>query len=378
MKTRIGIITTVLALSVSHGAMASSGPVAKVEDGLTLGGFLDFQAIMRDQDLDTGKYSRDTVFRTDSEIHITYQASTDNGLVYGAMIELEAGTTAADNNEGLNADKTYIFVQNDLGRLELGSTGDAAGRLSIDGASNAAAAGGVHGDYHLSVHFPDDASHHHIKAIYTPTLPLAHAHGISEDAAKISYYSPSFSGFQIGGSFIPDSGNGGTAAGFTSETDSGNFENVFNLAANYKTALDNHITLGFSVAGEFGDAEDATEEDLAAYTLGASVAFNHFSINGSYGDWGESTLSVGSASDDGKFWSLGAAYEYGHGNVSISYIDSEIDNNEMNNISLGADYQLAPGLTPYIEANFFDITPGDTTISSNDGTVVLIGTQINF
>ena len=52
--------------------------------------------------------------------------------------------------------------------------------------------------------------------------------------------------------------------------------------------------------------------------------------------------------------------------------------NETKNLVLGADYQLAPGFTPYVEAAFFELEDGVTTNTSNDGSVVLLGAELNF
>ena len=52
--------------------------------------------------------------------------------------------------------------------------------------------------------------------------------------------------------------------------------------------------------------------------------------------------------------------------------------NETQNIVVGADYQLAPGFTPYVEAAFFELDDGDTGNRDNDGSVVLVGAELNF
>ncbi len=52
-------------------------------------------------------------------------------------------------------------------------------------------------------------------------------------------------------------------------------------------------------------------------------------------------------------------------------------NNDFDNFVIGADYKLAPGLTPYAEVAFFDQDAVGTS-DDNEGTVVLLGTQLNF
>src|SRR5690606_24387431 len=131
--------------------------------------------------------------------------------------------------------------------VELGSNVDAGHLLSVDASSFARGTGGIHGILEEYIFLPeteeeeedeaaggDTHEHEHLHPfIIHPTLPLASRHGVSSDATKITYISPRFSGFQVGGSFIPDSGNVGSAAGFTTDRDDAQYENVVNLAAQY-------------------------------------------------------------------------------------------------------------------------------------------------
>ena len=379
MKYSLVITSLVLSsFSLSDAYAKGGGHSSSAPDGLSVGGSIDFQASYHDQDLESGGLTRNKHFRNDTEVHVGFRQTSDNGLKYGAVIELEADISAADNHEGLNADKTYIFLQGNPGRLELGGNSDAGHVLGVDASTNAVAAGGIYGDYYQYIYFPDDGSGHHVDAIYTPTLPLAHKHGASEDATKLTYYTPTFGGAQFGISLIPDSGDVGTATGFTGDSNSSQYENVVNAALNYKHEFNHDVSVVASAIGEFGEAETAAYEDLAAYALGLNVHYGHFSLGGSYGDWGDSTLSSTSTADDGGFWSLGAAYSAGDAGFSVSYLDSEVHDNDFSALSFGVDYLLAPGLTPYVEVTAFDLDVGDTTIAGNNGVVTLAGVQLNF
>lgn len=70
--------------------------------------------------------------------------------------------------------------------------------------------------------------------------------------------------------------------------------------------------------------------------------------------------------------------------LSLTYMDSEYEQasnasgfNDLSNIVVGADYKLAPGLTPYAEVSFYDLDSSGTTYD-NQGTTVLVGTQVAF
>ncbi len=107
-----------------------------------------------------------------------------------------------------------------------------------------------------------------------------------------------------------------------------------------------------------------------------NVSYAGLTVGGSFGDWNDSDQSAG-ATESSEYWTLGASYEFGPAAVSATFLDSEFEDNEFHNIVLGADYQLAPGLVPYIEVSFFEFDE-DGTDTDNEGTVVLIGTELTF
>lgn len=370
------LLGTTALVGLFAGSAFAQGPAVQI------GGFLDFQAGASDQDFDTsGPSSRDVKFQNDTEVHVKAEGKTDNGLGYGAVIELEADVTADGDGEGLNADKTYLFVESGFGRVEMGNNTDAAEALRVDGSSLARATGGIDGDYYDYVDLTGVAGSGlpggiapDVKFIISPNLPTAHAVGITEDATKISYFTPRFSGVQFGVSYTPDQGDGGTAAGFTGQNN-GDYENVFNLGLNY-TAQYDQVGVQAAATGEFGESEVAGMEDLEAYNIGALVSFAGFSVAASYGDWQESGQAIGS-NQDSDYWTAGAGFEQGPFGVSATYMESDLAGNELELLSFGADYQAAPGLVPYVEVNLFDADQAGTTVD-NDGTVVLAGAELTF
>ncbi|MCB1321503.1 MAG: porin, partial [Leptospiraceae bacterium] len=182
------------------------------------------------------------------------------------------------------------------------------------------------------------------------------------------------SGFQLGLSFTPDEGDGGTASGFTGNNN-GDMENVIGAGLNWSGDFD-AIGIQLGAVGQFGSAEVSGTEDLSAWQLGSVISFGSVSIAGSYGDLGDSGQAVGSDIDT-SFWTAGVAYAQDVWGISATYLDSEVGSNDYTSLVLGADYSLAPGLTPYIEATFFEADEGGTTLD-NDGTIVLVGTYLNF
>ena len=353
-------------------ASAASAQTPKV----TIGGFADFQAGYISDDLDGNQRSHS--FRNDTEVSIRVDGKSEAGLGYGAVIDLEADVSADVNGEGLNAARTYVYLDGNWGRFELGSNEGPAETMRVDASSLAAATGGIDGDW---VFFANNAVGGFIT---TPSLPLAHGSvNILNDesvdnANKITYYSPRYYGFQLGAAYQPDSGDRGQ---ITQSFDNaiGQFGETVDLGLNYEGT---YRTASFAAAAtaQFGDAE-ANQEDLTAYNVGALVGYKGFHIAGSYGDWEGSVDTINLANNaEGDYYTAGIGYDFGPFGASVTYLDSSYEvggtENDFENIVAGVDYKLAPGLTPYAEVSVYEFDP--QVGADNDGTVVIVGTQVAF
>ena len=355
-------------------AASASAETPKV----TVGGFIDFQAGFMSDDLDAAQRSQG--FRNDSEVSVRVDGKSDSGLGYGAVIDLEADVTADANGEGLNASRTYIYLDGGWGRFELGSNQGSAATMAIDADNIAVATGGINGAWHYF------ANHPGIGYISTPELPAEHGTVLAagsestDNNNKITYYSPRFSGFQLGVSYAPDLTDKGQTV---TRTDVGaSAGDVFDLALNWEGNWD-MVSIGLAATGTFADGDTGTE-DINAWNVGGMLGYKGFSLAASYGDWDDSLRAVGGTNDDADYWTLGVAYEGGPWGVSATYMDSDYESgvagggsNDFDNLVIGADYKLAPGLTPYAEVSFYDYDAAGTA-SDNDGTVFILGTQLAF
>lgn len=343
---------------------------------VTIGGFADFQAGFVDDDLDNNQRSHG--FRNDTEVSIRVDGKSDAGLGYGAVIDLEADVTADSDGEGVNASRTYVFLDGSWGRFELGSNQGASETMRVDASSLAAATGGIDGSWTYFANATGGSF------ITTPSLPLAHGSltalggETTDNANKITYYSPRFSGFQLGLSYQPD----GTDRGQTvtrSEVNGGESGENIDVGLNYEGSWD-EFSIAAAVTGQFGDAETAATEDLGAYNVGALVGYAGFHLAGSYGDWDDS-LSATGASAEGEYWTAGLGYDFGSFAASVTYLDSSYEvagaDSDFENLVFGADYKLAPGLTPYAEVSLYEFDAAGAA-TDNDGTVVILGTQLAF
>jgi hypothetical protein len=357
------------------GAAMIAGAAQAEDPKVMVGGVIDFQAGFASDDLDAAQ--RGHGFRNDTEITFTVHGKADNGLGYGAVIDLEADVTGDANNEGLNAAETYVYLDGSFGRFEMGSTFGAAQNLSVEADNIARGTGGIDGDWVFFANNPGAGF------INTPGLAaeLGNTAVFGDEslsnATKLSYYSPRFSGFQLGASYTPDLDDRGQAV--VRNDVAGTFGDVVDLAANYEGQWGD-FGLAAAATALFGEADDVAggnRDDLFNWNVGTAVNYMGFNVAGSYGNLDD--LFANNA--DASYYTLGAGYDFGPFGASVTWIDSTVEfaggDNDFDNLVVGADYSLAPGLTPYIEASFFDADAAGAA-QDNDGNVVIIGTELAF
>lgn len=349
---------------------------------VTVGGFSNFMAGITSQkdQYSTGSNSRDTKFLNDNEVKIRADGTNDAGLKYGAVIDLEADVTSDTLDQGLNAHKTYVYMENTLGRLELGSAFGPSRTMKIDAFTVSRGFGGVEGNWTFFTNVFDVGAGDYI---LVPELPLDYgtpAYGLAdtENASKVVYYTPEYKGLQLGVGYVPDSGNRGTAAAFNTNTDDPRyFENIGIVSATYKTTV-RDFNFATNFGGQYGNAQDQAREDLNAYAIGASINYDKFTLGGSYSDWGKTSALKTAADKDADYWSLAGSYVNGPVGASLGYFNSTRQGNDTTTYALSVDYALAPGLTPFAELVAFEMDPADSTTAKNKGTVLMLGTLLNF
>lgn len=382
-KILLGTTTLIGAAALFAGA-AFAGETPKV----TIGGTSDFQVGIVGEDQDNagsvGGSKRAGAFRTETELNIKIDAKTDAGLGYGGQIDLAVSSHADQDNNVDQANHSWVYLDGAWGRLEGGSTVGVTSTMKVDASKIAHATGGIDGDFN---YFMTQTSG---RVIASPDLYLDYGtnggtqlgNESSESINKVNYYTPRFAGFQAGVSYMFDTtpSNRGILVN-RSDDDNAQAQNVFLLGLNYEGKFDQ---VGFKAAatGEVGNAEVAGYNDLRTWNAGAEVDYMGFSVAGSYGRLGDS-LNLSSVASDSNtyYWTLGGAYEYGPFGASVTYLNSNVDlgatHNDFSNLSVGADYKLAPGFTPYAEVNFVQLDPTGTA-NDNDATVFIAGTQLAF
>lgn len=394
------LATTAIAGSaaLAGGAAAQTPPIT-----VTLGGFLDTQAnYTNEKRMGKSDNARRKIgLHTSTELLIVATGKAANGLTYGAYIEMEADTTGSTN-----ADETNAFLQGAWGRMELGNqdafafstTGLRAGATDLGG-------GGVAGDA------PDRYTVAPTGGSAGGSFNTTSIRGLlSGDAGKITYASPTFSGFQAGISYAPtgsDSSFNSTgevarssittvvASGTSASAAAANTEDYVEVGAQWSGTFSG-VSVRFGGAFTMADAKTpaagaSTFEDYQSWSIGTRIGFMGFSVGAQYANQGDSGLSkvgrVSGGDSSGRAWTAGVAYVTGPFGVHISYSDSRHEgavgvagDDTRKWISAGANYIYAPGARVGLELsrNKDKDEGGGTPTSENKATVLQLIHAIVF
>jgi predicted porin len=342
------LIGAALLTAPAHAGTVGSGDNLAVK----LSGFMWFQANWLDEDTSDG-FGRGYDFDIpETEVHISASNTADNGIKYGVTIEMEVNTDQTNNG-----DEVYAFVSGDFGRLEMGDQDDATNRMLVGAFQTHKGLSGPFGG--LAGIGP---------VFHGANSPAFWARtdwqvATSNDRTKVIYFSPRFSGFQVGASFTPDSG--GNGASFGEVDNNGSYENMIGLGLNF-TEKFGDVGVSASLLYETAAIEDQnnggsvfsggtganTLEDLEVIYLGAKVDFSGFSVGANYTDFGDSLQSsdlngTGLQTDLGSYWALGAGYQQGPWGVSAWYSRGEGDligiETSVDRWGIGGRYAIAPG-----------------------------------
>lgn len=335
---------------------------AAAEMDVSLGGYSGFQAAVFDNDA-ANNSGRD--FQSEAEVHVRAKGTADNGLEYGALIELMASTSDSTNSNEAN-----LWLSGNWGRLELGDQDGAGSELAEQ--TPFVGIGQVRGSYMDFVpasdrgHAPSEAAGDtNLKAIDTA------------DATKVTYYTPRWSGLQAGFSYTPERDNLASGEGVQFDDNVGNHENAMELGLNYKGEFSG---VGVKVGGQYttaGAKTGATLEDIRAWSLGTQLSYNNFTFGGGYTYNGDSGQTAGTANDNVTGWNVGATYNAPAWGVGVSYAKVDFDDaatpfgaagatgagGNYTAYGLGGVYKVAPGLTAGADLMFYDrnrVTGADT------------------
>jgi len=366
MMKKILLGTTALATAALLSAGAAQAAAEPVK--LTVSGY--FKGLIAAGDNGTTDARNVAVKSWDSEIRFEAKGVADNGLTYGARIELEGNTT------GNQIDESYLFFQGGFGRLEVGYNDNAANQMHYQAPSPDAL--GL-----LGVNSPNYAWGGSTAQTYD---------FVDNDSAKLIYFTPRLGGFQLGVSYSPDIAYNNNASSVGADSDF-TLDNDEDYGTNVAVGLNfnkefSGVTLGLSATYSWYEAEDTTLadgdpilDDMTYFGFGGNVGFGvgmgTMTVGGSYAQYDSDDTFL-----DTESYDAGVQYAQGPWTVGVSYIneDYQIVDGSMWGLSAGGGYQVAPGLDVSLGYIHYDREAAVTNDGIDDTTsdVFILGTGLSF
>jgi len=307
---------------------------------VTVNGFYEFMYTSTNDD-QTSTYDTMT---DDSEIHISYNDTSDNGLGYGMKVELK---TKGDDVDAYN-DESSMYVSGDFGTITLGNNDGAA-------EDHAFFMGNTHsyGQYSGHQTLNDNAG-----TALSVSRGVDYS-GTGVDDIKVKYSSPSMSGFNFSYSI----------AGQSSASDSEDTE----VGLGYSTDIGGvgiSVNAGAYDSGESTDAGETTFQNIVIsngdIAIGAGMSNT---TTGTTKDIDTSALVVTYALNDDT-------------TLSADYITSKNgvagDKDELTGVGFGIAYMVAPGLKLDLAHSSYELVEGSNSALNNDGSVTRASMKVSF
>ncbi len=333
---------------VAVGALASAPAQA---DGweASIGGYMNTYfsvAGIDESPAETTDFNSTGLF-SDGEIHFNFTYTADNGISFGAQVELEDFGLA--NSGGDTIDERFITIDGSFGRIVAGSTNSAAYQMHYA----APYAGLPINSGWVTVFIPVPYGEFST-AFEHPGLSTYIDFGGDDNG--ISYYTPRFFGFQLGVTYVPSLVMNGDGKNFPVEADNNTeYSNGFAVGLNY---VEDFNGFGVAVSGGWRHAQlpDSlsgvpSADDYGAYSMGAQLSYAGFTVGGSYANE-YSGITDGSISTEGEGWDAGITYGIGPWTFGATYFQGEISGDitqvstdQMRAAQFGVSYAIGPGIT---------------------------------
>lgn len=339
MKNRLLASAALIAL-----AAAGAGAAEKVK--ISLGGYMNATVFNASQDTSgfgANSSLRELGFVSEGEIHFKGKTALDDGTEVGMRVELEI---EADNSSGGQSanndiiDEVYVYVQSNWGRVEFGQQDGVADQM------------GVFAPNVFKTTKVDDAETFFVQDgsanPYRPnSLRLRTDLFVSDDNVKLIYFTPRFSGFQFGISYMPEPTKNFTGFASRKDNDSNQQADIWEFGASFKDSIGS-VDVNASLVYLTGTNEApsaANRDDLEEWGFGASFFYEGFTLGGSYrasnARGGSSLTTVLTSGSDTEIWSIGGTYKSGDWTFGLQYVDGVTDLDTLGNEQDGQGFEAA-------------------------------------
>ena len=260
--------------AIALGVAMASPAAAQQWDGL--GGYFNTHVGISDIDNDvnpTADQDGVNVF-TNAEIYFSPSITLDNGMTFGATVQLEAL-----NSGNSQIDESFMTISSDmLGKIVLGSENSAGygsmiaapqvGSMPINSAS-------------VSAFVPFTGTGGFRRAMVSSYTEVAG----NNDVQRISYYTPSFNGLTIGVSYAPSSaGNASNNAPVDFDA-VGDTTDIFDIGLSYSQSF-NGVDVNFGARYGTGETKvtPTVTIDPETWAVGGQVGASGFTFGVGYSE----------------------------------------------------------------------------------------------
>jgi predicted porin len=372
---------------VAAGAMAATPAAAEEGVKLGLGGYYNtfFWVGDYDESANDPRNLESTGLFADGEVHFKGKTTLDNGITFGVQIELEAFQS------GDQIDENYAFIEGSFGRLVIGGENTAAYMMQY-GAPFVGVP--LNSGWITSFVPPPQATG--VSTLTTTgggTLPfstttiavttgfrtpaLSTYLDLANDDHALNYFSPRFSGFQVGVSYVPAATINGEGKNFPVQADKNSeLHDLISVGANF---VESFGGFDVAVAGGYRIAQDdrGGNDDPQQISAGLNLGFAGFTVGGSIG------VEDSDRATDGHAWDAGATYSTGPWAVGVTYFQSEVEgaagggHDELQAAQAGVSYAVGPGITASANVLWAD-WDGEAAGANADGFGGVVGMKIGF
>ena len=304
---------------------------------------------------------------TNTEIFFLPSITLDNGIKIGANIQLEGETN------GDTIDESYVQIKGSFGEVLIGSENSAGYKMHY-AAPNAAI---------ISLNSPSTGDYIAWSAgrdsVFRGTLGATYleVQG-NNDAKRITYFTPRFSGFQLGVSYAHD-GNQDNFGPTNIAGGSGNLAHIFDIGANYVQSFG---AINVAISGRYGIGQSnvaAGPDTPTIYSFGVNLGYAGFTIGGSWAESNEHNAGV----DDGIAYDFGMSYATGPWTFSVTYFHGENGeaggtSDEQDTFGAAVDYKLAKGVRLNLFGAYVDLDAAEGAAGDRDGWVIGTGIGLSF
>ncbi|MDO9126800.1 MAG: porin [Parvibaculum sp.] len=363
--------TALVSAGLIAGPALASDPLTVTVGGTVTAGFYVIDA----DDLPVAlggpaSYNDTAVKLVARNIDIKAEGTLDNGMVAGVLATLSLGD---DWNNNLNNNdavfrELFAYLEGGFGRFEIGGTDGAAFKMHYT-SPWFVPGNGVDSPNILNT---TDVSSYGFRH---STFSL-----MAADANKVTYFTPRFAGFQLGGSYTPDvTFNGPNPNGLGLVTSGLVIEEVIEVALNYAGSFGS-VDLGVDGFYVTGDGPTGIASDPEELGFGANIGFGGFTLGGAWYKSEDLVPVSGAMASTGGYeeevWTLGLSYATGPWTVGVAYLENENTANggfaeKAKTWQTGGGYNLGSGVDVGLDLQMTDQTVNGVDFDSQSAGLVL-------